>query len=72
MPIRKFRSVEAMNQPVWRSPGDPDLYAAIRGVWDFGTRTARGRFRPGVFRYRSVDEMNQRRADIRAERTSDN
>ena len=72
MPIRKFRSVEAMNQPVWRSPGDADLYAAIRGVWDFGTRTSRGRFRPGVFRYRSVDEMYRRRAEIRAEPTSAN
>lgn len=29
MPVRKFRSVEAMNQPVWRTPGDPELFRAI-------------------------------------------
>ena len=33
MPVLKFRSVDAMNQPVWRTPGDPSLYQAIAGVW---------------------------------------
>lgn len=59
MPIRKFRNVEEMNRPVWRTPGSPDLYRAIERVWDFGQRTSRTRFRPGVYRYRSVEEMNE-------------
>lgn len=38
MPVRKFRSVEEMNQPVWRDPGDPELYRTIAGLWEVGRR----------------------------------
>jgi hypothetical protein len=58
MPVRKFRSVEEMNQPVWREPGSTELYRAIREVWDFGERTSRRRFRPGVYKFRSIEEMD--------------
>ena len=58
MPIRKFRSVEEMSQPVWREPGDPELYRAIRAVWDFGQRTSARQFEPGVRRFRSIEEMS--------------
>ena len=59
MPVRKFRSVEEMSEPVWRSPGDPRLYRAIREIWTFGQRTSRKRFRPGVHRFRSIEEMKE-------------
>ncbi|MGA7613545.1 MAG: hypothetical protein WBX15_00050 [Thermoanaerobaculia bacterium] len=58
MPIRKFRSVDEMNRPHWRQPGSPELARAIERVWDFGQRTSRLRFPPGVYRYRSIEEMN--------------
>jgi hypothetical protein len=58
MPIRKFRSIEEMERPHWRQPGDPQLYQAIRRVWEFGRRTTRRRFPPGVFRHRSLQELN--------------
>ena len=57
MPVKKFRSVEEMNQVTWREPGSPELYEAIRSVWAFGSRTSSRRFRPGVHRYRSIEEM---------------
>lgn len=57
MPVRKFRSVEEMDMP-WREPGDPQLYAAIRRVWDFGQRSWPRVFPPGVHRYRSIVELN--------------
>lgn len=59
MPVRKFRSAEEMNQPIWRTPGDPALYRAIREIWTLGQRTSSRRFRPGVHRYRSIDEMRR-------------
>ena len=58
MPVRKFRSVEEMSQPVWREPGDPELYRAIKAVWEFGQRTSGKRFQPGVRRFRSIEEMS--------------
>jgi len=57
MPVRKFRSVEEMNGPTWRQPGDPELYRTIKRLWDLGRQVNPRRFPPGVHRYRSIQEM---------------
>jgi hypothetical protein len=57
MPVRKFRSVEEMNQPVWREPGDAALYRTMAALWDTGRRLQKHRFVPGVRRFRSIDEL---------------
>lgn len=62
MPVRKFRSVEEMNQPVWREPGDAALYRTIAAVWEMGRRLREPPFRPGVTRFHSIDEL-ERAAD---------
>ena len=62
MPVRTFRSVEEMERPHWRAPGDPGLYRTIARVWAFGQRTAGYRFPPGVYRHRSVQELNAQTA----------
>lgn len=54
MPIRKFKSVEAMSQPTWRHPGDPALYAAIAAVWARARDIRTARFTPGVRRFRDI------------------
>jgi len=61
MPVRKFRSVEEMNQLTWRSPGDPELQRVIRELWEFGRRTSKVRFRPGIYKYHSVAEFDPER-----------
>ena len=63
MPVRRFRSVEEMSQPFWREPGDPELYRAIRFLWDFGQRTSLVQRHPGVRRFRSIEEMKAGRSD---------
>ena len=60
MPVRKFRTVEEMSHPHWRAPGDPDLYRTMARLWAFGQRSGRHRFPPGVYRSRSVQEINER------------
>jgi len=60
MPVRRFRSIEDMSRAHWREPGDPDLYRTMARVWAFGQRTGGHRFPPGVYRCRSVDELNER------------
>jgi hypothetical protein len=60
MPVRKFRSIEEMNQvTTWRQPGDPMLYRAIAGVWELARRTNPRRFPPGVHKYRSIEDMDR-------------
>jgi hypothetical protein len=71
MPIRRFRSVEDMSRERWRAPGDPELYRAIARLWTFGRRSRALRFTPGVYRSRSIQELNERsdlwsRANIQA------
>ena len=58
-PVRRFRSVEDMEQPTWRRPGDPQLYRAIARVWAFGRRTVPRRFPPGVHRHHSVEALDR-------------
>ena len=59
MPVRKFRSVQEMNQPVWRTPGDPALYEAIARLWTMGAALRPRRWPPGVRRFRGVEELDR-------------
>ena len=69
MPIRKFRSIEEMKRdhPIWRRPGDPVLYRAIALVWEVARRTNPRRFPPGVYKYRSIQEMDRAQEQLLAE-----
>ena len=61
MPVGKFRSVQEMEDTHWRRPGDPALWRALEGVWDFAARTCPRHFPPGVYKHRSIDEAQQLR-----------
>lgn len=63
MPVRKFRSVEEMNQPTWRQPGSAELYATIAGIWATGLRLRPRRSRPGVRRFRNIEALKATRDD---------
>lgn len=58
MPVYRYRDVSEMEDRSWREPGDPALFRAIRGAWDFARRTTRPRFPPGVYKHRSRDEAD--------------
>ena len=70
MPVRKFRTVDELNQPTWREPGDPALYEAIAALWDTGRRLQRRPFTPGVRRFRNIEELESS-ADGRPDREPD-
>ena len=58
MPVRRFRSVEAMSEEVWRTPGDPMLYRVIARLWASGARSVPRHFPPGVHKHRSMEDLN--------------
>lgn len=58
MPVRRFRSVAEMKASVWRERGGPDLFRAIARAWDFGARTNPLRYPAGVYKHRSIEELN--------------
>ncbi len=61
MPVRKYRSVEEMEGNTWRDAGDPQLFLAMRGTWDFAHRVLRPTFPPGIHKHRSIEEANRQR-----------
>ena len=58
MPVRKYRSVDEMQETVWLDPDDPRLPRAVRYCWELAARLAPVRFPPGVYRHRSIDALN--------------
>ncbi len=68
MPVRKFHSVEEMPGEHWREPGDAEFYRVMRSLWEMARRTRRHRFPPGVYRYRSIEEMSVATERRRCER----
>ncbi|MCG8461611.1 MAG: hypothetical protein MI919_35465 [Holophagales bacterium] len=58
MPVRKFRDVSEMPD-IWHEPGSPELFRAIREVWNFADETVRPRFPPGVNKHRSIESLYQ-------------
>ena len=61
MPVYKYRSIEQMPDTPWRTPGDPGLYRALAGLSEMSRRLHQRRFPAGVYRHRSIEEMNAQR-----------
>lgn len=61
MGVRKFRSVEQMEDATWLEPGHPRLWKVIEAVWDFAERTVGARFPPGVYKHRTIEEAKELR-----------
>ena len=64
MPVEKYRSIEDMPDVPRRQPGDPTLARTMRQIWDLGRRASTRRFRPGVYKFRSIEEMDAARDEI--------
>ena len=61
MPVRKFRSLQEMEDALWRQPGDPELSRAIASVWEFARRTCPRSFPRGVFKHRTIEDAERQR-----------
>ncbi len=70
MPVHKYRRAEDMPDRTWMSPDDPELWPAIVRLWETTSRLAPLEFPPGVYKHRSIGDMNRqtdawREANIR-------
>jgi hypothetical protein len=61
MPVYKYRSIEEMPDTPWRTPGDPDLYRALASLSEMSRRLHRRRYPAGVYKHRSIEDMNAQR-----------
>lgn len=62
MPVRKYRSVEDMEDAFWTTPGTPAHRRAVQVVLDgVSFFTGERRLPHGVFRFHSVEEASIQR-----------
>lgn len=59
MPVKRYLDVSEMQDNTWHEPGDPRLFAAIRGVREFAARSTQPRFPPGVHKHSSIEHANR-------------
>ena len=59
MPIRRLRSLDEAEQSVWLESADQRLWPTVKDVWTLADRLYRRRFPPGVYKHRTMDEVNR-------------
>ena len=59
MPVRKFRSVEEMEDTVWLARDDPELWPTVAALWARSAVLAPRRYPPGVYKHRSITDANR-------------
>jgi len=72
MPVQKFRSFEEARAALWTQPGSEQTIATLRSLLNLWNRLRPMRFRPGVYRYRSIDEAARGAESILAQVTEEN
>jgi hypothetical protein len=67
--VKRYRDVSEMPSSSYGDPSDPNTYARIKQLWQFSERVVSlPLFRPGVYRYRSIEEMQAARDRATIER----
>jgi hypothetical protein len=67
MAVLKFRSIEDTPEAPWRAPGDPGIAPAFSRLWRMSRELRPRRFPPGVYRHRSIVDMNAQKSRWDAE-----
>ena len=62
MPVYRFRDSNEARRALWVATGAPELPQRMRRLWAFLARLGSRRVRPGVRKFRSIEEANRDRA----------
>jgi len=68
MTVKRYRDVAEMPPPSPGIPNDPVTFARIRELWQLSSRLVPPLFRPGVYRYRSIEDSTAARDRATIER----
>ena len=68
MSVKRYRDVADMPPPRRGDPAAPSTVARIKALWSFSGRLAPALFRPGVYRYRTIEESQRAREERTIER----
>jgi len=61
MPVKRLRTLEEAEDALVWDPNDPDLWRAIAGLWELSSRLCPPRLPPGVYKHRSIENLNRQR-----------
>jgi len=61
MPVRKFRTLEEAARSQWLEPGDPRIWDGLVRRWRLHRffQPSEPRPKPGVYRFRSIEEKQR-------------
>jgi hypothetical protein len=59
MPVRKLRSLQEAEDSLWQDPTEPGYWDRVRALWRLSARLAPRAYSPGVYRFRSIAELNE-------------
>ena len=59
MPVHRYRDVRDMPDRTVVDRDDPNLWASIARIWESGRRLSPPRFPAGVYKHRTIEEMNR-------------
>jgi hypothetical protein len=68
MTVKRYRDIATMPPPTPCMPHEPETFARIRDLWQFSSRLVPPLFRPGVYRYRSIEDSTAARDRATVER----
>lgn len=61
MPLQRFRSFEEARAALWGRTSDPAYLRRMAWVWAFSQKLCPSHLKPGVRRYRSLEEAQRER-----------
>jgi len=71
MPVRKYRSIEEMNQDRrWLPKGDPSIVPKMKYLWELASAFGPLCIPRGVRKYRSIEDADADRASWERERAA--
>jgi hypothetical protein len=67
VPVKRFRSLQDAEDTLLLDPQDPELWARIAGLWELSRRLFPRSLPPGVYKHRTISELNSQREEWEAE-----
>lgn len=58
MPVVKLRSLEDAERSLWLDRDDPALWPTVAALWRLSNRLHPRHYPPGVYKHRSMEELN--------------
>ena len=65
--IKKFKTFEDARRDLWELNPDAEYYARVRRFYELASGIVKYNAKSGVFKFKTIQEANQHRADLSKE-----